>query len=107
MQQGLPRKLRYAFFLQAIMASVAIVIGIYAAGMVVKDLLAVQRMRSEAAGYWSARARDPNAPLPTSTNIQGYFVPANGNMQALPPSLRSLRPGIVELTQSKRKVLVD
>ena len=107
MQQGLPRKLRYAFILQAITASIAIVVGIYAAGMVVKDLLVAQRMRSEATSYWSERARDRRSPLPSASNIKGFFLDAGGDPRTLPVPLRTLAPGIGDLPERSRKVLVE
>ena len=107
MPQGLPRKLRYAFVLQAVTASFAIVIGIYAAGMVVKDLLTAQRMREEAVSYWQARARDPDPPLPGSLTVSGFFVENGGDAGALPVELRALKPGLTELPKFRRKVLVE
>lgn len=107
MPQGLPRKLRYAFVLQAVMASFAIVIGIYAAGLLVKDLLAGQRMRTEATIYWNARARDANAPLPGSSTIAGFFLGRGEDPRGLPPELRALQPGVGELPSLNRKVFVD
>lgn len=107
MPQGLPRKLRYAFVRQAAMASFAIVLGIFAAGTVVKNLLAAQQMHSEAESYWNARARDPGAPLPGTSTVQGFFVEAGGDPQALPAELRELETGIAQLPSLKRKALVD
>jgi signal transduction histidine kinase len=107
MPHGLPRKLRYAFILQAVTASFAIVIGIYAAGAIVKDLLAGDRMRSEAANYWAARARNPDAPLPHGVNVQGFFLEAGGDPHALPVELRPLGAGIAELPTLRSKVLVE
>ena len=107
MPQGLPRKLRYAFVLQAVTASFAIVIGIYAAGMVVKDLLTAQRMREEAASYWQARARDPDPLLPGTSTVNGFFVENGGDPRALPAELRALKPGLTELPKFRRKVLVE
>ena len=107
MSHGLPRRLRYVFVLQAVAASFAIVVGIYAAGVIVKDLLAGERMRDEAAEYWTARALDPVRPLPRTSTVSGYFLPPGGSPVTLPVELRNLPPGLSELPEQHRKVLVD
>ena len=111
MPQGLPRKLRTVFTLQAVMASFAVVIGFYFAGMVVKESLETRRLHAEAASYWSGRERDPAYPLPHTSTLRGYFVPAHGSTEAapLPEAFRSLPAGIHKLSLRNRssKVLVD
>jgi signal transduction histidine kinase len=106
-RQGLPRRLRYAFILQAVTASFAIVIGIYAAGVIVKDLLAGERMRAEAASYWDARGRIADASLPDEAHVQGTFLEAGGDPARLPVEWRALPAGIVDLPGQRSKVLVD
>jgi signal transduction histidine kinase len=107
MPQGLPRKLRYAFVMQAVMATFAIVIGMYAAGSVVKNVLTTQRLHAEATDYWAGRARDPAYELPRTSTMNGYFLARGQAEDALPQELRGLRTGVFELPGSSRKVLVE
>jgi signal transduction histidine kinase len=109
--QGLPRRLRTVFTLQAVMASFAVVTGFYFAGVAVKDMLETQRLHAEAASYWSGRARDPDYPLPRTSTLRAYFVPAQGStgLATLPEAFRGLPLGIHDLPLPDRssKVLVD
>jgi signal transduction histidine kinase len=107
MPQGLPRKLRYAFVLQAMLTSVAIIVGIYVTGLVVREVLTTQRLHAEAESYWRARAADPAAPLPRTSTVSGYFVPIGGSDASLPAELRGLAPGVTEFSRDRRKALLD
>ncbi|CAN5682808.1 HAMP domain-containing sensor histidine kinase [soil metagenome] len=108
MSQGLPHKLRYVFIVQAVLASFAIVIGFYFVGMLVKESLASERVRAEADAYWTARARDPDYPLPRTTSVSGYFVPADAPelTRTLPVRLRELPDGYHDLP-GRMKALVE
>jgi signal transduction histidine kinase len=109
--QGLPRKLRTVFTLQAVMASFAVVIGFYFAGVVVKETQETQRLRDEAASYWSGRANDPAYPLPRTSTLRAYFVPANTStdIATVPEAFRDLPTGIHSLSLPDRssRVLID
>lgn len=107
MPNGLPRKLRYAFIVQALIASVAIVAGVYAAGHVVKPLLFEQRLRIEAENYWAGHAHDPAFPLPHTYAVMGWFVATGQSATAVPASLRGYAPGVHGLPGDTRKLLVD
>ncbi len=108
MSQGLPHKLRYVFIVQAVTASFAIVIGFYFVGMLVKESLASERVRAEADAYWTAQARDPDYPLPRTTSVSGYFVPADApeRTRTLPLRLRALPDGYHDLP-GRMKALVE
>lgn len=108
MSQGLPRKLRHVFILQAVMASFAIVIGFYVVGMLVKDVLTAERVQAEADNYWDARARDPDFPLPHTSAAVGYFVPAGDAVASdgVPMAFRSRPVGLHDLPGGV-KLLVD
>lgn len=107
MPQGLPRKIKIAFILQAVIASFAIVIGIYVASTVAKEAVTSQRMREEAAHFWAARNINPDFAPPTSALIKGVFVPT-GAPTALPRGVLSLPAGITQLPgKQKKKMLVD
>lgn len=107
MSQGLPRKLRYAFVVQAVIASIVIVIGIYAAGAIIKEVMSEQRLRAEAESFWSGRAADPAYPLPNTSTITAHYLPAGASVRQLPEMLRGLSPGIFELPQLRGRLLVD
>lgn len=107
MPQGLPRKLRYAFILQALLAGVVIVAGTWATGRVLGDVLAGQLLRAEADGYWMARSADPGYPVPSSATVHGYFVAAGLPADQVPARLAALEPGVHELPAQGQKVLVE
>ncbi|WP_242113024.1 sensor histidine kinase [Luteimonas aquatica] len=107
MPQGLPRKLRYAFILQAVLMSLAIAVGIVVAGAVIRELATERRLHAEAGHYWSGRARDPAFPLPTTSTVSGYFLAPGDSPARLPAALRGFRPGISRLPGTSYKVLVE
>ena len=74
MPQGLPRKLRRVFVLQAVLAVVAVVACLYVSMLFARGLLASQWVRTEAARFWTEAARDPAYPPPWTTSVNGYFV---------------------------------
>ena len=107
MPQGLPRKLRYAFILQVMLASVAVVIGGAVTASIVKDVLTDQQLRGEAEEFWNGRSRDPAYPLPRSSLIHGYFVPDGKLQDGVPTELRRYGTGISDLAGGNRKLIVD
>jgi signal transduction histidine kinase len=94
MPQGLPRRLRLAFLLQVLMASIVIVAGTYAAVTIASHELARQSLESEASHYWARRAADPSLPPPEGAALRGYLVADGGSAAGLPPMLRNLPPGL-------------
>lgn len=94
MTDGLPRKLRYAFLLQVVMASIVILAGTYASMTVFKRELAIQALHDEAGYFWGQRARDPIHPPPENLILRGYLAPVGGDVASLPVSLRHLLPGV-------------
>ena len=105
MPQGLPRKLRFAFLLQVVMASVVIVAGTWVAMHFARQQIASQALQAEADYFWEQRAGDPLHEPPDEARLRGYYVSDGGSASQLPPSLRSLDPGLHELQDSL--VLVD
>jgi signal transduction histidine kinase len=107
MSQGLPRKLRYAFILQVVLASLVVVVGAVVTGSIVKDALTDQQLRGEAQEFWNGRARDPAYPLPRASTMHGYFV-ATGQLQdQVPAELRRYGIGVSDLPGGNRKLIVD
>ncbi len=109
MPKSLPRKLRLVFTLQAVTASLAVFLGLYFAGAVVKNVLGAERMRLEAESWWAGHARDPDHPLPRTSTVNGYFAPAGVAGDQVPVEIRHLPVGIhdVEVPDRAHRVLVD
>ena len=107
MPQGLPRKLRYAFILQLVMASLVIIAGVAIAGSIVKDVLTTRQLHDEADAYWNQRSGNPLHPLPASSTLRGYFVATGQPADQVPAELRALGPGISRLPGRNRKAIVD
>jgi signal transduction histidine kinase len=105
MPQGLPRKLRFAFLLQVAMASVVIVAGTWVAMHFARQQIVGHALHEEADYFWAQRAGDPLHEPPDEARLRGYYVSDGGSASQLPPSLRSLDPGLHELQESL--VLVD
>ncbi|MEO6365319.1 MAG: HAMP domain-containing sensor histidine kinase [Luteimonas sp.] len=103
MPQGLPRKIKSAFILQAVIASFAIVIGIYVTSVVTQETLTLQRMNAEAASFWKGRRASAAHPPPNSSAIKGVFVPRD---RVLSAGLAALPEGVSELPGGDRKLLV-
>ncbi|MEJ7745280.1 MAG: HAMP domain-containing sensor histidine kinase [Luteimonas sp.] len=106
MPQGLPRKIKSAFILQAVIASFAIVIGVYVASTVALETLTTQRMYAEAASFWKSKRANPAHSGPSGSAISGLFVPADELGTSLPAELASLPEGITELPEGNSKMLV-
>jgi signal transduction histidine kinase len=97
MPQGLPRRLRLAFLLQVLMASIVIVAGTYAAVAIASQELARQSLEREATRSWERRAADPSLAPPQGDALRGYVVADGGSAAALPSTLRNLRPGLQQV----------
>lgn len=107
MPQGLPRKLRFAFLVQAALASLVLVIGVSLACAAALRVLIDARLRAEADEYWAARAANASH-QPPRTDITKVYFAAPGTLPAdLPPALRSLPPGSHPLPGFDRHVLVE
>lgn len=107
MPHGLPRKLKRAFILHAVMASLAIVIGIYATGSVVKEVLAGQRLHLEADALWRGRMAQPEWPKSETLAVQSYFVASGQPLDPVPVALRKLQPGVHSMEKAHGRVLVQ
>lgn len=107
MPYGLPRKIRIAFIVQAVLASLAIVVGAYLVSAVIKYSLIRTVLQDEAAHFWQLYAASPAQPPPNTSTIRGYLVQAGASRQALPEHLRELRPGFHELPRQDQLVLVQ
>ena len=107
MRHGLPRKLRIAFILQAVMVSLAIVLGVYLISAVIKHSLMNTALQEEAAHFWELYSASTEQPPPNTHNLRGYLVVKGHSNLVLPENLRDLRPGFHELKDDDLLVLVD
>ncbi len=105
MPQGLPRKLRFAFLMQVVMASLVIIAGTWVAVTVAKHQIARYALQEEAEYFWSRRALDPGQEPPDEARLRGYAVGEGDSAVGVPESLRRLPPGLHELPDMV--VLVD
>ncbi len=107
MPHGLPRKIRIAFLLQALLASLGILLGAWLVSLVIKHSLVGAALREEAAYYWTLHDASPMQPPPNTRNIRGYLVETGRSSLNLPASLRNLTPGFHELRREDQLVWVD
>lgn len=97
MPHGLPRKIRIAFILQAVLASLGILLGAWLVSLVIKHSLVGAALREEAAYYWTLHEASPVQPPPNTQNIRGYLLESGQSALSLPANLRNLEPGFHEL----------
>lgn len=107
MPYGLPRKIRIAFIVQTVLASLAIVVGAYLVMAVVKYSLIRTVLQDEAGHFWALYAASPAQPPPNTSIVRGYLVLAGGSRLALPEYMRRLPEGFHELPRQDQLVLVQ
>ena len=107
MPQGLPRKIRIAFIIQVVLASLAIVLGVFLVSAVIKRSLINTALQEEAVHYWDLYGASETQPPPNTHNMRGYLVLRGRSNLLLPENLRALRPGFHELKDDDLLVLVD
>ncbi|MBD9535423.1 HAMP domain-containing histidine kinase [Stenotrophomonas sp. STM01] len=107
MPYGLSRKIRIAFILQALLVSLAVLVGGYLVTQVIRHGLEEVKLQEEAAHYWQARAKHPGKPPPDTHTLQGYLWLQGQPPDGIPVALRMLSPGFHELKASSQRVLVD
>jgi signal transduction histidine kinase len=90
---GLRGKLWIAFVLQTISIALATLFGVYAAMIVLRDVLIHRALTDEAAHYWKGRSADPAWPVPNTYNMHGYLLRPGGDETTIPEALRALAPG--------------
>lgn len=93
MTTGLPRRIKLAFILQAVLASIVITGGILLTGLMVRDSVLKERLEREAWAVWDGRTTDPAYPLPQTSTMSAYVVPAAAGDHPLPGYLQGLTPG--------------
>ena len=107
MPHGLPRKIRIVFILQAVLASLGILLGAWLVSLVIKHSLVSSALKEEAAYYWQLYDASPMQPPPNTQNIRGYLLETGRSPLSLPANLRALPAGFHELKADDQLVLVD
>ena len=107
MPQGLPRRIKLAFVLQALIGSIVMSLGIVLGGLFVHDHLVDGRVGAEAEASWSQVAAGRPDALPRSLTIRGYFDPASGPASGTPESLRRYPDGVHPLPGTSESVFVE
>lgn len=107
MPHGLPRKIRIVFILQAVLASLGILLGAWLVSLVIKHSLVSSALKEEAAYYWQLHDASAMQPPPNTQNIRGYLLETGRSPLSLPANLRALPPGFHELKADDQLVLVD
>jgi signal transduction histidine kinase len=96
---SLRARLGRTFLLQAAFISVAAIIGVFLASVVLEGVLIRQALREEATYFWAERSRDPAFPLPGTLNLTGY-------LDDPPADLAGLAPGYHERTAGGAETVV-
>ncbi|MFW6340362.1 MAG: hypothetical protein ACOC0Q_05780, partial [Wenzhouxiangella sp.] len=96
---NLDTKLVRVFILQILAISVATVAGVYAAALVVENVLVREALNGEAEHFWSLHAEDPDFPLPNTNNLRGYLA-RDGDDSAVPAWLQDHSPGFRRVAEA-------
>jgi signal transduction histidine kinase len=88
---GLRGRLWVAFVLQLAAISVATLLSVYGAWVVLRDVLIQNALMQEASHYWERLARDPAAEAPDTYNMHGYIA-RPGQADVVPKAVRGLAP---------------
>ena len=98
-RRGLKERISRALLLQAAAIAVAAVVGVYVAGLVLKELLITQALRQEAEFFWHKHESDADFPMPDTLNLTGYMSGAQAGYQPS-ESMLGLEPGFHVLPES-------
>jgi signal transduction histidine kinase len=79
--------------MQTVAIALATLLGVYAAMLVLRDVLIQRALVEEAQHFWSRLDRDPAAALPDTYNMQGYLAANEAGRNGVPAYLRDLPPG--------------
>ena len=91
---GLGHRLWQAFLIQALLISVAALLGVFAARHILGDVLIRAALENEAAFFWAELGRDHDHPRPDTYNLTAYLAGAD----EIPANMRALAPGFHELS---------
>ena len=73
-RNGLISKINRAFLLQALLISVAALLSVFFAKIVLEEVLIKQAIKEEAEYFWRNYEQDNAFPLPDTLNLTGYLA---------------------------------
>jgi signal transduction histidine kinase len=91
---GIRQRLIRAFVLQVVLIGMTAVIGVYAASLMIKDLLITRALKEEASYFQNLRQSDPATGLPDTRNLTGYL---EGSDKPPPEQYVAYGPGFHDL----------
>lgn len=74
-RRGLLSKFHRAFLLQAALISIAAILSVYFAKIMINEVLIKNAIKQEADFFWSKYQNNPQFPLPSTLNLTGFFDP--------------------------------
>jgi signal transduction histidine kinase len=89
---GLNTQLVRVFLLQILAISVATVMGVFGAALVVERVLVQEALTGEAEHFWEHYRKDPRFPLPNTNNLSGYMA-QQSSFASVPEWLQDLPEG--------------
>lgn len=104
-KSGLQHKLSRVFVLQALLISVAIILGIFISAKIFEKVLVKKALEGEASHYWERYDKNVSAPTPDTLNLLGYIA-LNGDLSSVPDGLKKLQPGYRRVALSGKEPLV-
>ena len=96
--RGLRGRLWIAFVMQTVAIALATLLGVYAAMLVLRDVLIQRALVEEAQHFWLRLDRDPAAALPDTYNMQGY-------LRAAIPGLPGMALGFAHMDRDGQAIL--
>lgn len=96
-RRGLRSRLGRAFIIQALLISVAALVGVYAAAFTIEDVLIKQALEEEASHFWLRHRENAEFPTPDTRNLTGYIASLDDD-STVPDHLRGLANGFHRLS---------
>ena len=93
---GLGRRLGRVFLLQATLISLTAVIGVYAAGTTIEEVLIRRALEEEADHFWKRFSASALFPVPDTRNLTG-FLARGADRSGVPAPVAALGPGFHRL----------
>jgi len=90
-------KLVRVFLAQILAISIATIVGVYGAALVVEKVLVREALNGEAEHFWEQHNRDIAFQLPNTNNLRGYLAP-NGDVSMVPDWLADVETGFHRVT---------
>ena len=101
-ERGLTGRLGRELLRQAFYISVAVLVSMFVAGLLIEDVLIEQALEGEAEYYWKHVEEDGNDTLPDTQNLTGYRA---GIGAGVPPELAAFEPGFHRLDEPRETIV--